>query len=637
MRKATDARFALELSYLEIYNETIRDLLDESGVESAQTGGLALRQDARNGATVCGLTWHAPDAASDVLEMLERGNARRAVGATGANAASSRSHAVLQIRLRRSARAAGVEEEQRQSTLTLIDLAGRARVRDTDPAALNEGANINRSLLALANCINALAKGGAGAHVPYRDSKLTRLLRDALGGNCRTAIIATVSPAALSAEDTHNTLKYAHRAKEIKVKATANKVSVKHHVSKYRDIIAGLQGEVASWKAKFEKMQARLAAAEAGAKREKADAEDADEGARAAELYAEIDASFSRRATAEEQLAQLRAEGAAAGEDAAAGKKRKELEAEIEAQLEAAEAEEGVLHASLRKLKSTEKRALLQQEIRCRTLQLELADAPDSSPRARPPPPPRRAAAAPVVAAPAAPAARRPRRRAGRLAPAAAAPAAAAASPARTPLAPSPPPRRAAGRAAPTRSAPSRRRLADRAGAPEKSSIGGVGWVLEAPPTSPVAALPAAAAPRRRPRLRPRRSCRVRPPSSAVRRRCRRRTAWDRRTWRWRGRRRRVEPRLNVAAAAARGPRCVGAELARPGARGQGLAPRKQARTPPPRRRSATRSRRRSRGSRRGWRRRPRRRPRRRRRGPPKGSASKIKTPKHRITEVWGR
>ena len=126
MRKATDARFALELSYLEVYNETIRDLLDESGAESAQTGGLALRQDARNGATVCGLTWHAPDAASDVLEMLERGNARRAVGATGANAASSRSHAVLQIRLRRSARAAGVEEEQRRSTLTLIDLAGEA-------------------------------------------------------------------------------------------------------------------------------------------------------------------------------------------------------------------------------------------------------------------------------------------------------------------------------------------------------------------------------------------------------------------------------------------------------------------------------------------------------------------------------
>ena len=274
--------------------------------------------------------------------------------------------------------------------------------------------------------------------MPYRDSKLTRLLRDALGGNCRTAIIATVSTAALSAEDTHNTLKYAHRAKEIKVKATANKVSVKHHVSKYRDIIAGLQGEVASWKAKFEKVQARLAAAEAGAKREKADAEDADEGARAAELYAEIDASFSRRATAEEQLAQLRAEGAAAGEDAAAGQKRRELEAEIEAQLEAAEAEEGVLHASLRKLKSTEKRALLQQEIRCRTLQLELADAHRQL-AARPP-------AAAAAAAPAAAASPPRRPRAGR--PPAASPrrsprprrllraAAAAASPARTPLAP---------------------------------------------------------------------------------------------------------------------------------------------------------------------------------------------------------
>ena len=152
-----DRRASPELSYLEVYNETIRDLLDESGAESRRTGGLALRQDARNGATVCGLTWHAPDAASDVLEMLERGNARRAVGATGANAASSRSHAVLQIRLRRSARAAGVEEEQRRSTLTLIDLAGseRASVTQNRGGTLNEGANINRSLLALANCINA--------------------------------------------------------------------------------------------------------------------------------------------------------------------------------------------------------------------------------------------------------------------------------------------------------------------------------------------------------------------------------------------------------------------------------------------------------------------------------------------------
>ena len=110
-----------------------------------------------------------------------------------------------------------------------------------------EGANINRSLLALGNCINALVdelKSGKKIHIPYRDSKLTRLLKDSLGGNCRTVMIANISPSELSYEDTNNTLKYANRAKNIKTQATKNVLTVDYHISKYTQIIKNLQNEI---------------------------------------------------------------------------------------------------------------------------------------------------------------------------------------------------------------------------------------------------------------------------------------------------------------------------------------------------------------------------------------------------------
>merc|ERR1719209_2455586 len=109
-----------------------------------------------------------------------------------------------------------------------------------------EGANINRSLLALGNCITALADPThqSGAFIPYRDSKMTRLLKDSLGGNCRTSMIANVSPSHFNYEDTHNTLKYAKRASNIKTKAVRNVVRVNCHVSKYTEIIKELRGEI---------------------------------------------------------------------------------------------------------------------------------------------------------------------------------------------------------------------------------------------------------------------------------------------------------------------------------------------------------------------------------------------------------
>merc|ERR550537_1462655 len=132
----------------------------------------------------------------------------------------------------------------------MIDLAGSERASQTNNRGIRmiEGANINRSLLALGNCITSLSS--AAAFVPYRDSKMTRLLKDSLGGNCRTVMIANVSPCHINYEDTNNTLKYASRAKNIKTKVVRNVVRVNYHVSKYTEIIRDLRGEIADLKMK---------------------------------------------------------------------------------------------------------------------------------------------------------------------------------------------------------------------------------------------------------------------------------------------------------------------------------------------------------------------------------------------------
>lgn len=131
--------------------------------------------------------------------------------------------------------------------MSLIDLAGSERGNATENTGiwLWEGAKINTSLLALANCINALGdKAKKGSFVPYRDSKLTRMLKDSLGGNCKTVMIATASPGESQYEETVNTLKYANRAKNIKTWVAANKKMVYLHVSAYKSIISDLKEEI---------------------------------------------------------------------------------------------------------------------------------------------------------------------------------------------------------------------------------------------------------------------------------------------------------------------------------------------------------------------------------------------------------
>ncbi|RKP15245.1 P-loop containing nucleoside triphosphate hydrolase protein [Piptocephalis cylindrospora] len=220
----------VSLSFLEVYNEAIRDLLVGEGTR-APGPGLALREDVKRGVTVAGLSQHFPQNAEEVMRMLVVGNRNRTMSPTEANAVSSRSHAVLQVNVRRRARTASIHQDWSVATMSIIDLAGSERAAATQNRGerRREGANINRSLLALGNCINALCDQTRQGHIPYRDSKLTRLLKHSLGGNCKTVMIVCVSPAPIHYEETLNTLKYANRAKNIKTRVGRNTVSVNMH------------------------------------------------------------------------------------------------------------------------------------------------------------------------------------------------------------------------------------------------------------------------------------------------------------------------------------------------------------------------------------------------------------------------
>ncbi|KAK4490692.1 hypothetical protein RD792_001388 [Penstemon davidsonii] len=209
----TSDNFEVTCSYLEVYNEVIYDLLEKS------SGHLELREDPEQGIIVAGLRSIKVNSADKILELLNMGNSRRKTENTEVNQTSSRSHAVLEISVKRKQRKK-YSNQVIKGKLALVDLAGSERASETNSGGqkLRDGANINRSLLALANCINALGKQQKKglAYVPYRNSKLTRILKDGLSGNSQTIMIATISPADNQYHHTVNTLKYADRAKEIR-------------------------------------------------------------------------------------------------------------------------------------------------------------------------------------------------------------------------------------------------------------------------------------------------------------------------------------------------------------------------------------------------------------------------------------
>jgi hypothetical protein len=210
-------KFLVRASYMEIYNEDIRDLLNP------KANRLELKERADTGVYVKDLSSFVIKDVAEMNRLMDAGHKNRSVGATLMNERSSRSHSIFTITVEASETGPDGQDHIRVGKLNLVDLAGSERQSKTGATGdrLKEATKINLSLSALGNVISALVDGKS-SHIPYRDSKLTRLLQDSLGGNSKTLMIATVSPASYNYEETLSTLRYANRAKNIKNKPKIN-------------------------------------------------------------------------------------------------------------------------------------------------------------------------------------------------------------------------------------------------------------------------------------------------------------------------------------------------------------------------------------------------------------------------------
>ncbi|KAK9166039.1 hypothetical protein Scep_001230 [Stephania cephalantha] len=224
----TNREFLIRVSYMEIYNEDINDLL------STENQKLQVHESLEHGIFVAGLREEIVNSPEQVLELIESGEVNRHFGETNMNARSSRSHTIFRMVIESKGKEvtssgdySGNSDAIRVSVLNLVDLAGSERIVKTGAGGvrLKEGKHINKSLLILGNVINKLSEGGKQrGHIPYRDSKLTRILQPALGGNAKTSIICTLAPEEVHIEETKGTLLFASRAKRITNCAQINEI-----------------------------------------------------------------------------------------------------------------------------------------------------------------------------------------------------------------------------------------------------------------------------------------------------------------------------------------------------------------------------------------------------------------------------
>ncbi|XP_061368414.1 kinesin-like protein KIN-7D, mitochondrial isoform X2 [Gastrolobium bilobum] len=229
--------FLLRVSYLEIYNEVINDLLDPTGQN------LRVREDAQ-GTYVEGIKEEVVLSPGHALSFIAAGEEHRHVGSNNFNLFSSRSHTIFTLMIESSAHGDDYDGVI-FSQLNLIDLAGSESSKtETTGLRRKEGSYINKSLLTLGTVIGKLSEGKA-SHVPYRDSKLTRLLQSSLSGHGHVSLICTVTPASSNMEETHNTLKFASRAKRVEIYASRNKIiDEKSLIKKYQREISVLKLEL---------------------------------------------------------------------------------------------------------------------------------------------------------------------------------------------------------------------------------------------------------------------------------------------------------------------------------------------------------------------------------------------------------
>ncbi|XP_062112160.1 kinesin-like protein KIN-7K, chloroplastic isoform X1 [Humulus lupulus] len=239
IQETPNREYLLRVSYLEIYNEVVNDLLNPAGQN------LRIREDAQ-GTFVEGIKEEVVLSPAHALSLIAAGEEHRHVGSTNFNLQSSRSHTIFTLTIESSPCGENCEGEAvNLSQLNLIDLAGSESSKaETTGVRRKEGSYINKSLLTLGTVISKLTDARA-THVPYRDSKLTRLLQSSLSGHGRVSLICTVTPSSSNSEETHNTLKFAHRAKHIEIQAAQNKIiDEKSLIKKYQNEIRCLKEEL---------------------------------------------------------------------------------------------------------------------------------------------------------------------------------------------------------------------------------------------------------------------------------------------------------------------------------------------------------------------------------------------------------
>lgn len=231
-----NAEYSMKVTFLELYNEEITDLLapEECSkfTDDKSKKPIALMEDGKGGVFVRGLEEEIVYSANEIYKILEKGSAKRRTAETLLNKQSSRSHSIFSITIHIKECTPEGEEMIKCGKLNLVDLAGSENISRSGAreGRAREAGEINKSLLTLGRVINALVEHSG--HIPYRDSKLTRLLRDSLGGKTKTCIIATISPSIHCLEETLSTLDYAHRAKNIKNKPEINQKMMKSAVIK---------------------------------------------------------------------------------------------------------------------------------------------------------------------------------------------------------------------------------------------------------------------------------------------------------------------------------------------------------------------------------------------------------------------
>ena len=252
--KEPDKTYEVQVSMLEIYNEKVQDLLIRP--DKRPQGGLKIRESKVLGIFVEGLTKYPVTSYEEISKKMDEGYNNRTIGSTLMNATSSRAHTIVTIEFRQITMLAKRRSEK-LSMINLVDLAGSERSGATGATGdrLKEGCNINKSLLILGNVINCLADKAIGKNKnmlpPYRDSALTRILQNALGGNSKTVMICALSPALINYEETLSTLRYADRAKKIQNKAVINE-------SEHDKMVRLLKEENSGLKKMIEDLQKKL-------------------------------------------------------------------------------------------------------------------------------------------------------------------------------------------------------------------------------------------------------------------------------------------------------------------------------------------------------------------------------------------